>query len=254
MRSYLALPALLATATAIAATPVSAQSGQVSITESGGQICIETNGIPNHSIGTFPNRGNPHSIRAQRERYCVSANPKKGNSASAVRGTVGVGLNGVAIRPGTADYYDPSSPRGHSRDRSSGWNLEGIGARELLGMDANNAHVDQRGLYHYHGKPTGLLASVKGTHIGYAADGFKIHYVGSRAKSGYRLKKGTRPSGPGGRYDGTYVEDWEYVGGAGTLDECNGGTLNGQYVYFATAEYPFFPRCLWGRKGSGFGR
>ena len=67
------------------------------------------------------------------------------------RGSVGIALNGVQFRPGTADYYDAQSPRGFSRDSSSGWNLEGLGARELLGMDNNNAHVDNRGLYHYHG-------------------------------------------------------------------------------------------------------
>lgn len=231
-----------------------AHDNEVSITRQNGQVCIAANGLPNHATGRFPNRGNPNRISAQHVRYCVTQNPVKGRSAHWRRGSVGVALNGVAIRPGTADYWDPRSPRGFSRDRSSGWNLEGIGASDKLGMDANNAHVDERGLYHYHGVPTGYLKTASDTLIGYAADGFEIHYVGAKARSGWTLKTGTRPSGPGQRYDGTYNQDWEYTGGAGTLDQCNGGTLNGEFVYFATDTYPFYPRCLWGRPSADFRR
>ena len=63
------------------------------------------------------------------------------------------------------------------------------------------------------------------------------------------LKRGKRPTGhgnPGGRYDGSFVEDYEYTGGSGTLDACNGGVLNGTYVYFATDQFPYYPRCLYG--------
>ena len=119
-------------------------------------------------------------------------------------------------------------------------------------MDQNNAHVDQRGLYHYHGTSKALARQGKGTLIGYAADGFEIHYLGKAKKSSYQLKKGTRPSAPGGRYDGTYNQDWHYVAGSGALDRCNGGSLNGKFVYFATDTYPFFPRCLWGTISEDF--
>lgn len=230
-----------------------AASNFVEITERGNRICIKSNDIPNHATGKFPNRGNPHTMRAQRINVCVSASPVKGNRARSVGDrAVGIALNGVLIRPGTADYWDPSSPRGHSRNRRSGWNLEGMGSASMLGMDRANAHVDRRGAYHYHGKPISSLKTRGGTQVGYAADGFEIHYVGSGAKSGYRLKRGTRPSGPGGKYDGTYVEDWEYVGGSGRLDQCNGGMLNGRFVYFATNTFPFYPRCLWGRPSGDF--
>jgi len=165
---------------------------------------------------------------------------------------MGVALNGVQIRPGTADYYDASSRRGFSRDSSSGWNLEGIGARDKLGMDQNNAHVDERGLYHYHGIPKVLVSDSSSSLMGYAADGFEIHYAGNQQSASYQLKSGTRPNGPGGRYDGTYNEDWEYVAGSGSLDQCNGGTLNGKFVYFATDTYPFYPRCLWGEASKDF--
>lgn len=217
---------------------------QAKITTQGGQLCISSDGLPDHDTGDFPNRGNPHRMSAQNIKVCVPANPQKGSTAQTVQ-TTGIAANGVIIRPGTADYYDPSSRRGHSRDRSSGWNLEGMGARDLLGLDHQNAHVDHNGIYHYHGMPPALENPSLGTRIGWAADGFEIHRA-STARPSWQLKSGTRPSGPRGRYDGTYNEDFEYKSGSGNLDECNGATVNGQYYYFATDAYPFFPRCLYG--------
>ncbi|MCY4335237.1 MAG: YHYH protein [Litoreibacter sp.] len=239
-------PALLALAvTATLATAVFALTNRVNVDEASTQICISSNGIPDHEIGQFPNRGNPHSISAQSINVCVTADPEKGSTAREVR-TTGIMENGVIIRPGTADYYDASSPRGHSRDRSSGWNLDGMGPDNTLGLDENHAHVDHNGIYHYHGMPEALEPTSADTRIGWAADGFEIHYVGSSAKPSYMLKNGTRATAPGGTYDGTYNEDFEYVRGYGNLDECNGAILNGEYVYFATDAYPFFPRCLYG--------
>ncbi|MEM9707836.1 MAG: YHYH protein [Pseudomonadota bacterium] len=216
----------------------------VTVNDTGDSRCIASNGLPDHPTGTFPNRGNPHEIRAQNINVCIPSDPVKGDFAQKVE-TIGIATNGVIIRPGTADYYDASSPRGHSRDPSSGWNLEAIGAGNL-GLDGQNAHVDHRGLYHYHGMPPALDDVAVGTLSGWAADGFEIHYAGETARSSYALKAGTRPTAPGGAYDGTYVEDWEYVEALGNLDECNGATVNGEYVYFATDTFPFFPRCLWG--------
>lgn len=229
-----------------------AHNNEVSVTETNGKRCIVSNGLPDHRTGKFPNSGNPNTISKQSINLCITASPKKRSKPRKVRGSIGVGINGVQFRPGTADYYDSSSPRGHSRDRSSGWNLDGLGARKELGMDGNNAHVDQRGLYHYHGVANALVKSGKGTMIGWAADGFEIHYLSSKRRSGYKLKPGKRPSAPGGKYDGTYVEDWKYFGGSGTLDRCNGGKLNGKFVYFATETFPFLPHCLWGTISKDF--
>jgi hypothetical protein len=239
-------------AMALLASTGHAHDNKVSISVKSGKRCVVSNGLPNHNTGKFPNGGNPHTISKQNVNLCVTTSPQKGNQARKVRGSIGVGINGVQFRPGTADYYDSSSRRGHSRDRSSGWNLDGLGAKKKLGMDGNNAHVDERGLYHYHGVANALVKSGKGTLIGWAADGFEIHYLGSNRRSGYQLKKGTRPTAPRGKYDGTYVEDWKYVGSANTLDQCNGGRLNGQFVYFATETFPFLPHCLWGNVSKDF--
>ena len=86
------------------------------------------------------------------------------------------------------------------------------------------------------------------TLIGWAADGFEIHYVGDEARPSYILRTGMRPTAPGGAYDGTYNQDFEYVRGIGNLDQCNGAEVGGQYMYFATDAYPYFPRCLYGTK------
>ncbi len=248
------LAALFAALTQTAAAH-SPEDNRVRIEMKGDQRCIISNGMPNHAIGDFPNSGNPHSIEEQENRFCFSANPKKNATPTDFNHqTVAIALNGIPIRPGTAESYDPHSRRGFSRHGDHRWRLEGIGNSDDFGMDMNNAHVDHRGYYHYHGVPKGLIKTSKGSHIGYGADGFEIHWIGDKARSGWKLKRGERPSGPGGAHDGTYVEDWEYRPAAGDLDQCNGGMLNGKFVYFVTATYPFWPRCIWGTPSSDFMR
>lgn len=236
---------------ALTAKAISA-ANEVNITTSNGQRCVKSNGIPDHTAGQFPNKGNPNSISTQKIQLCVTTSPSKGSTAKDLYGTTGFALNGIIIRPGTADWYDGSSPRGHSRDRSSGWNLDGLGPVNTLGMDQNNAHVDNRGIYHYHGPSKSILNAAQGTLIGYSADGHELHYVGSKQSSSWQLKKGTRSSAPGGAHDGAYNQDWEYVANSGSLDKCNGATVNGKYVYYATDTYPFFPRCAYGEVSSDF--
>ena len=148
--------------------------------------------------------------------------------------------------------------------RALGWQFEALSGKIDLGMDENNAHVQPNGAYHYHGLPKGLIAKLGGAEkmplLGYAADGFPIYADRAYAdandsnsnmkqmRSSYRVKKGTRPSGPRGTYDGTFVEDYEYVAGLGDLDECNGrrGVTpqypEGTYYYCLTTEFPFIPR------------
>ena len=79
--------------------------------------------------------------------------------------------------------------------------------------------------------------------------------VVSELTSSYQLKEGARPNGadgPGGTYDGTFVQDYEYVAGSGDLDECNGRITvtpdfpDGTYAYFLTDDWPVIPRCVKG--------
>lgn len=226
--------------------PGNAHENDVQITRQGDQLCVTSNGSPDHDIGQFPNSGNPNRFSAQNVRVCVDATPTYTGQMTGRTNASGISVTGIMFRPGTADFYDASSPRGFSRDRSSGWRLEGMGAAEALGMDAANAHVDHRGLYHYHAVSNAFLENRDDTLIGWAADGFEIHYIGSAVQSSWQLRSGTRSSAPGGAYDGTYEQDWVHVAGSGNLDQCNGAMMDGEYVYFATDTFPFFPRCFMG--------
>lgn len=246
------LAAILLSTVALATT-ASAQQSEVNIQTDEAQRCFTGNGLPDHETGTFPNRGNPNTISPQTVQMCVTANPVKGTTPTPVRGALGIAVNGVQFRPTTAGFYDPNGRRGHSRNGDRNWSLDIHGAPGKLGLDFNNAHVGRGGLYHYHGIATSLTETSGSSLIGYAADGFEMHYIGEDAQSGYRLKSGARPEGgPPGDYDGTYNEDYEHISGEGILDECNGGMLNGSYVYFVTDTYPFVGRCLWGTISTDF--
>jgi hypothetical protein len=236
-------------------------------------LVVTANGIPDHLVGEFPNRGNPHAIEVQNYLFELPAEPKANKKSTALHGDgsgrgapnmpFGVALNGVVMDPGTAEFWNG--------DRSSGWNYEALGGAVKLGVDENMAHVQPSGAYHYHGMPKLHLKQLglkKGQHspqIGWAADGFPIYALyGFDGKnksrvvthtSGYQLKKGERPDspeGPGGKYDGSFIQDYEYVEGTGTLDECNGCFTvtpefpKGTYAYFLTEDWPVIPRAFRG--------
>jgi hypothetical protein len=233
---------------------------EVQITEEGDQRVIRANGLPNHSTGKFPNPGNPNSIRPQNYFFKIPLRPATNAVFTPLeRQPIGVAVNGVVFDPGTAEYW--------KNDPSSGWRKEGIvQGKGTLGMDQNMAHVQPNGAYHYHGVPAGLVESLPGSGrklIGYAADGFPIYTQTSEDHPSYRLKSGQRPGGsqgPGGTYDGTYTQDYEFVKGLGDLDEANGriGTTpeypEGTYFYVATTEFPFYPRELRGTPDPSFQR
>jgi len=236
----------------ILASVVSAQN-YVSISNSENNLCIASNSLPDHEVGKFPNRGNPHTIREQNVEFCVPLDPVKNKKFEFIKGTIGIAINGIQFRPNTAGYYDPSTKSGHSRNGDRRWSLDIFGAKNKLGLDINNGHVGPNGLYHYHGIAKTLIGTTGSSLIGYAGDGFETHYVGSKVTSGYKLKTGHRSSGPGGKHDGSYNEDYLHHPVEGFLDECNGGELDGKFVYFVTDTYPFVSRCLWGDISSGFG-
>jgi hypothetical protein len=260
------------------------------ISTSGDKRIVEANGLPDHKPGRFPNRGNPNSISAQSYRFEMPLKPRVNDEPRPVdRYTFGVAINGVVFDPGTAEVWRPGQPivsrpgpetrRGPGDRLGHVWNYDAMGKMNL-GIDDNHAHVQPTGAYHYHGLPTGLIARLqkeKGGDrmllIGYAADGFPIYaeYGHTKAddasspvkklRSSYQLKKGNRPKaneGPGGRYDGTFVQDYEFVKGSGDLDDCNGRSgvtpeyADGTYYYVVTATYPFIPRFFRGTPNSSF--
>ena len=247
------LRAMLVTFLLMATANVVSAKNNVLISKNESELCIASNSLPDHEVGTFPNRGNPHTIREKKVEFCVPINPVKNEKFKFIKGTIGIAINGIQFRPNTAGYFDRSAKSGHSRNGDRRWSLDIFGAKNKLGLDMNNGHVGPNGLYHYHGIAKTLMETSGSSLIGYAGDGFEIHYVGNKVTSGYKLKTGHRSSGPGGKHDGSYNEDYLYHPAEGVLDECNGGELFGKFAYFVTNTYPFVTRCLWGDISSGFG-
>ena len=86
-------------------------------------------------------------------------------------------------------------------------------------------------------------------------------------KSCYQLKSGARVAlsnqavgaqfNPGGNYNGTYIQDYEYnqaalTAGTCDLDECNGMTRNNIYGYYVTDSYPWVLKCFKGTPDQSF--
>ena len=237
-----------------------------------------TNGIAGHATGTFPNGGNPNTIQTVFQTWEIPREPERTDAVTEMA-TFGITLEGIKLERDTAESF-----------RNEGvWRYEAItpglaqrqtdGARfQWLGTDCNNAHVQPTGAYHYHGLPEGLINRLGegpdgATDMiagGFAADGFPFYLrygysdpsdpqSGLVAMQGsWMLRPGTRPTGPGGPYDGTFREDWEYVAGSGDLDECNGrfGVTPeypaGIYHYYITDDYPYIPRCVFGTPDGTF--
>lgn len=259
----------------VAATNRPPARSEIEVIENGESVKIEANGIPDHKVGPFPNRKNPTEISEQGYDIEFPANPEPAaeitylHSAPGQRAprplAFGITLDGVIIQPDTAEFW--------MGDREQNWNYEALGGAVGLGLDTNYGHVQPTGMYHYHGIPTGLMRRLgfkKGEHspmIGWAADGFPIYamfgYSDSTSnssdivelKSNYTLKAGKRPGnpeGPGGAYDGAFVQDYVYAPGSGDLDECNGRFCitpefpEGTYAYFMTSDWPVIPRAFKG--------
>lgn len=222
----------------------------------GDKRIMETNSLPNHKTGDFPNQGNPNIITAQKKTYTFPIIPKYTGKARWMR-EPGVALNGIKFEPGTAEVVEC--------DSGENYRVEAIQNIIDLGLDFNNAHVQPTGEYHYHGLPTSIINTFdKGedlVHIGFAYDGFPI-YVSKSEKyaPSFKLLDGNRKGedciyenpmksrdiSVGGHHDGTYGSDYEFVANSGDLDECNGITVNGKYMYLITKDFPYVGRCLMG--------
>jgi hypothetical protein len=231
------------------------------------ELKVEANGIPKHRVGRFPSNHNPNKISEQAFNFTLPLNPKASNEPIPLHNDTGRGppntpfgiaVNGVLFDPGTAEFY--------MGDRRADWNYEALGGSVLLGLDANHGHVQPNGSYHYHGLPTGLLkklgvnANEHSPLVGYAMDGYPVYALYGykdpkdsksgvkKLSSSFELKKGERSDPPGGKYDGTFSKDYEYVEGSGDLDRCNGRFTvtdefpKGTYAYFLTEDWPVIPR------------
>jgi len=217
------------------------------------------NGIPNHTVGSFPNANNPNTIAA----YSASQSTTLSPSVSSVQPVpiIGYALNGVKFDPNTGGACNNNATSAATQGAGAqctylgrgDWSLEAIVPNSPFnfGADSNNAHVQPTGEYHYHGAPTGVYTAMGGSEsnglgnkmqiVGWAADGFPIYYkygykIATDANSGLVLLKGNyKPNSSATTLSnrplasvfplGTFRDDWAYSAtNGGDLDECNGRT------------------------------
>lgn len=134
----------------------------VKVTFSDEHMIVESDGIPNHETGKFPNRDNPNRILKQSYRFYIPLKPKIADKPTKTpMGPIGVAINGIP-------FYNQ-------------YNKEGQDAVKVETFDSCCGHPDPMGKYHYHKYPVCLKTPFKdeaGKHaplIGYAFDGFAIY-------------------------------------------------------------------------------
>ncbi len=173
----------------------------VKVTVSDDLMIVESDGIPTHKTGTFPNATNPNRILKQDYKFFIPRHPQKAERTTPTPfGPIGVALNGIP-------FYNQYNAMG--RDAVSGPFAEVF--------DSCCGHPDPEGRYHYHKYPVCVKSPFRdpaGAHsplIGYAFDGFALY-------------------GPNDS-DGKPPTD---------LDECNGHEDKERgYHYHVTAKFPY---------------
>lgn len=252
-------------------------SGSVSVAAFDSHCELKSNSIPNHNTGEGSARNFVAPVTEVDWVYKINRNPKKEQTTTPLsqRSYDAILLNGVVVDILSAGCYRPNGARVDKNGNvaigcrsTEKWLLDPLSPTAGFGADKHHAHTQPNGQYHYHGDPMAMFddkPSANGSPvIGFAADGFPIY--GSyfkdtsgqvrKAKSGYSLKQGNRPSSetdPGGKYDGMYIDDYEFTN-TGDLDACNGMMVNGQYAYFVTDSYPWVIKCFAGKPDASFNK
>ena len=255
-----------ATATDVAANSV--YDGQLAISSDGETCSFSSNATPNHDFNdadtAFPNAFSQQSVL-----FNVPVSPTLAAQSTALSLTLdnAVLLNGVKVDILAAGCFGVGNGRIGCNDPDQPWRYDPLAPGSGFLVDSHNAHTQPDGTYHYHGEPNALFSSEGDTVspvIGFAADGFPLYgsYIDDgegvrEVQSSYRLISGARPTGtdqPGGTYDGTYRDDYEYVEGLGDLDECNGREVDGQYRYHTTNTFPYVLGCFKGTPDTSFNK
>lgn len=252
--------------------------GAIEVTASESKCTITVNGIPNHDFNDVT-ASFATAVSEVGRVFSVSRTPQVASSPTPLSQQYydAIMLNGVVTDILSAGCYKPTDPRADDNGNTAigcnvndGWLLDPLGTESKFGADSHNAHTQPDGTYHYHGDPKAMFDDNPGANgspvIGFAADGFPIfgsYFLDSetntvrKAISGYELKAGTRPGpdndNPGGNYNGTYIDDYEFTG-SGDLDACNGMTVNGQYGYYTTDSYPWMIACHVGTPDISFAK
>lgn len=241
--------------------------GSLNISVENKKCYFTSNGIPNYDFndgtGNFATRVSEQSIN-----YEITASPTKASTPTALslQYDNAIILNGIKVDILAAACYGVADEKIGCNDINTPWRLDPMSPLTRFGADSHHAHTQPNGEYHYHGSPEALFdtaGSAESPVIGFAADGFPIYgpYISAdggirKVTSSYQLKSGNREAiqgvNPGGFYDGTYRDDYEYVAGKGDLDECNGMTKDGAYGYYVTDSYPWILGCYQGIPDESF--
>ncbi len=241
-------------------------AGDITISVDGEQCVITTNNIPNHDFNDS-SAAFATDVSEVATEVRIPIEPVFASAITEISLTTdnAIMLNGVKLDLLAAACFNVGDERIGCNDIDQPWRLDPMSPLNQFGTDMHNAHTQPTGAYHYHGNPMALFdqeANTESPVIGFAADGFPIFgsYIDDNgtvraATSSYQLKSGTRPSSaddPGGSYDGTYRDDYEYVAGSGDLDECNGMMWKGSYGYYVINEYPWVLACYKGTPDPSF--
>jgi len=196
-------------------------SSNVSITFSGDNMTIQSNGVPSHETLDFYAVGNRvinDSTASQNYSFTLPLQPQLAASTT----NTGAGIIGIAISG--AAFFNPYEGDQVTYALESNFNVDGAPF-----IDPCNGHATpNNGMYHYHGIPYCISDAIDtpGQHsrlVGYLLDGFPIY--------GPQDASGVTPS---------------------NLDACNGhfGSTpelsEGIYHYHTTAVRPYVPTCYAG--------
>lgn len=163
-RTSLTIGIILLAAAVLAApeVPKSPFNSNVKVTFTDEFMIVESDGIPNHQTGHFPNADNPNKILKQHYTFRIPRKPRFADKPTDTPfGPIGVAINGIP-------FYNQ-------------YNREGGDAVRLEVFDSCCGHPDQAGRYHYHKYPVCVKSPFHddpGTHsplIGFAFDGFAIY-------------------------------------------------------------------------------
>ena len=245
------------------------KSASSNITMDGESCILTSNSIPNHSFANAENNF-AHTVKEVNAEYRIPSKPTRAAETTPLSLTVdnGVFLNGVKLDLIAAGCFGINDGNRGCNDMGQPWRYDPMSSNAKHNTDSHNGHSQANGKYHYHGDPNALFprtAEAESPLIGFAADGFPIfgsYFKDSvgiirAAKSSYQLRPGSRPTSvgsPGGTYDGTYRDDYQFLEGSGDLDECNGMTYSGQYGYYITNAFPWALNCFKGTPDSSFNK
>ncbi|XP_070535619.1 uncharacterized protein [Ptychodera flava] len=209
--------------------------GTVTVTTKNGKHIIESNGIPDHATGSFPNVDNPNNIQFQSYHFEIPVTPTEASEVGCLpMGPIGMAVNGIPI-------FNPFTREGNNA-------VEGEYAEVF---DLCDGHPDQPGHYHYHKAPSCVMSRYSDASplIGVAFDGYAIY--GPTDENGNTLTTDDLDQCHGRVVNGVYqyhiTADYPYFLGCyrGDLLSTSGVNTRGEcYFAYSRAAIPAIPLAL----------